>query len=204
MRRMEPFPARYRHTTMTTARHLRARRSTRLPRWALAVVLAASLVTTGCSTDDPAVLPVATGTPTPTPTAVDPGDPDAVDHREIGTFSAPGLRRVKDRSVVELDGVDGAQDWLDRMGAAPETVDEVSEAIRTAAVPDDETLHGLVLHTGCLAPQSWTLTQDGGQLAVRVVPDRKDATIDCVAALTTLAVVAVPNDPGPNDAGPND
>lgn len=183
---------------MNATRRTSSRRSVGpLRHLALACVLVASLTLSACGSDgddpkaEPSSSPSVTMTPTPTPT---PDNPGAVAHREIGTFSATGLRPVDDGSLVILKGAQGARTWLEGLGATPQVVDEVSTAIETAAVADDETLQGYVLHTGCLAPKSWTLVESEDMLRVHVVPDEKEATSTCIAAVTTLAIVAVPND----------
>lgn len=172
--------------------------ATRRPRSLLPALLAAVFVLGACGgeSDGPQTESPATSTPTSTPTpapSVGSTEDNVEGLREIGTFSAAGLRRVEDGSVTPLDGADGVADWLAPYGPAPETVDEVTDAVETADVAEDETLLGLVLHTGCLAPQSWALQDEEGEFVVRVVPDDKEAMIDCIAAVTTLAVVAVPN-----------
>lgn len=167
--------------------------------WGPAVVLVVSLALGGCAEEDDAPLrgveaPSATPTPAPSDGTGPSASADSLEHREIGIFQATGLKPVEDGSVVTLKGARGTRAWLKGLRATSDVVDEVSEAVETAALADDETLHGLVLHTGCMAPQTWTLREKKGELTVRVVPQAREATIDCIAAVTTLAVVTVPSD----------
>lgn len=173
--------------------------------WGPAAVLVLSLALGGCAEEDDAPLrgvdaPSATPTPTTTPTPPSaPSDgtglsasADSVEHREIGTFQATALKPVEDGSAATLKGVRGARAWLEGLGATSDVVDEIADAVERAAVTEDETLHGVILSTGCLAPRSWTLLRRDGGLSARTVPNEKEATTTCIAAVTTLAVVAVP------------
>ncbi|WP_110239662.1 hypothetical protein [Nocardioides gilvus] len=168
-------------TRRSRARHFSGR-SARLRRWGLVTVLVTSLTLSACGDGDDD--PKSQGTP-----SVDSSEP-----RVIGTFSGTGLRPIEDGHKVTVDGAQGASDWLETLGATEETRAEVSEAIEDADLSDDEILWGAVLSTGCLAPKSWTFTEVDDEWTLDVVPDDEEATTTCVAPVTRIGFVAVPND----------
>lgn len=173
---------------MTSLRDSRPSRTSCLAglrRWGLASVVAASLALSACSGggDEPG-----TTTSSDEP-AVEKGEP-----RRIGTFSGAGLRGIDDGHTVTVDGAQGADGFLETLGATPETRADVVKAIEDADLRDDEILWATVLGTECLAPKSWTFTQVDGEWRANVVPDDKAATTTCVAPVTRIGFVAVPKD----------
>jgi hypothetical protein len=69
--------------------------------------------------------------------------------------------------------------------------DELRTAVEGADVAEGQTLVGAVVAVGCLPPAELEVELTDAGLMVTGVPDKRESTIDCFAAVTSVAVVAV-------------
>lgn len=69
--------------------------------------------------------------------------------------------------------------------------DRLRAEVASADVPDGQTLVGAVVAIGCLPPTGLVVENTQRGLTITGVLDKREATIDCFAAATSVAVVAV-------------
>ena len=155
----------------------------------LGLILTASLLLTGCSDDETPVAedpaPSVSDGPSDGPTSTGP-----VEFEVVGMVSETAVGGKVSPTAVDLRDPDGlahltGQFEDDRMTTKLEAV------IKGADVPEGDTLLGAVVAVGCIPPTDVLVEKTERGLQVTAVPDKRDASTECLAPVTTVAVVSV-------------
>lgn len=113
-----------------------------------------------------------------------------VDFTEVAVVADPDAGgRVDERAVDLTDEAAFAEFVAQFDGSRME--DKLRAEIESADVPEGQVLAGAVVAIGCLPPSGLVAEYTDRGLMVAGIPDKREATVDCFAAVTSVAVVAV-------------
>ncbi|MBF4763499.1 hypothetical protein ISU07_10205 [Nocardioides islandensis] len=161
----------------------------------LGPVLLVALVLAGCgdaasdTASDPAP---STGTPTDSastsPPTVDPSS--GVEAQTVAILSQTAAGGRVDLNAVPLAD-EGARHEFAAQFNRPNMENKIARAVASATIPEGFTLMGAVVSIGCDVPPGVTVTQSPDGWVVQ--PDPVASPLkECFAAVTTVALVAVP------------
>lgn len=182
-----------------------------MPRPIARVVLAGVLlVGAGCGTDpEPDPSPDTawgissdtaspSGTPSRTPEPEETG-PEEMEHRVVAVVSVTNAGGTVTGVPVRLDDEAAVNTWTSQFSGEG-LREQVVAAVDKAREIDDQVALGVVLSIGCEEPPDWVLLRDDEGLRVRVPKPAK--TVQCLAPVTTVAVLAVDPETGAWAAAP--
>ena len=157
-----------------------------LPSLLLASVLGLPLA--GCDDDDSGV--AKDPAPSSTGTSSDAPSDGAVDFELVDTITVTAAPGGTVGEAVPLPDDAAVQAFVARFGASA-LAQQVSDLAAHTDVPDGEELYGAVAAVGCDSPDQVAVTEDGaGGLTITALPV-PDPRPECLAAMTTVALVLV-------------
>jgi hypothetical protein len=149
----------------------------------------------GCGEDtavDPAGESSPSGSSSSTPSSTSSSAPSngPVDFTEVAVVTQTNVGGEVDEQAVDLTD-EAAFSAFTAQFEDSRMEDELRTAVAGADVAEGQTVVGAVVAVGCLPPAKVSVELTDAGLMVTGVPDKREATIDCFAAVTSVAVVAV-------------
>jgi len=157
-----------------------------------AVLLAAVLAGCGDATSDSASDPAPERTrPTATASSMPTADPDqALEARTIAIVSQTAVGGEVDLVAVPLADAAAQQEFAAQFNR-PSMSRKIARAVSSATVPEGYTVMGAVVMVGCDVPPGVAVTQSPDGWVVTPEPVASPLK-ECFAAVTSVAIVAVP------------
>lgn len=149
----------------------------------------------GCG-EDTAVDPAANGSGQSSPSGSSSSTPGSapssgpVDFTRIAVVTETNVGGQVDEKAVDLTD-EAAFSAFTAQFEDSRMEDRLRAAVEEADVAEGQSLVGAVVAVGCLPPAEIEVELTDAGLMVTGVPAKREATIDCFAAVTSVAVVAV-------------
>lgn len=149
----------------------------------------------GCGEDtavDPAGQSSPSGSSSSTPGSASSDAPGngPVDFTEVAVVTETNVGGQVDEQAVDLTD-EAAFSAFTSQFEDSRMEDKLRTAVEGADVAEGQTVVGAVVAVGCLPPTGIEVELTDAGLMVTGVPDKREATTDCFAAATSVAVVAV-------------
>lgn len=153
-------------------------------------LLLALTLLAGCGEDTPGLSPAEPTTSGSSAPSDGPASTGPVDFEQVAVVSETDAGGHVAREAVNLSDDDARARFLAQFDGA-RLATALEAEIAGARLAEGQVLAGAVVAIGCAPPEQVTVERTGQGLMISAVPDKSGAAVECFAAVTSVAVVAV-------------